>query len=502
MSVELSEQLINEMAIGSTLLDGRKLVQKGAFSDLSKTADGTLIFAKCKGSGSSPYEVAMDLARGSDRPTLICNCPSRQYPCKHAVGLMVAFLEKGSQFKVKEAPDDLLAKRVKSLKRQEKASAKPDVVKETKPRTVNKAALAKKAEQQKAALDTLETFILDLVSTGLGGLNERNIKAIQDQARRMGDADLPGARALLLRLATLSAEAPAKGKAKKPRTVTTPISEELRHAQLTAIITQLWATLRKGQKALENRLEEGESRSEADAYTEMILGRRWQLTELKEAGYWVSNRTLIELAHERYDDDLLEMTITTGYLIDLDDGSIHMERSMIPYQAQRSADVRHRSSRAGVLSVNEAALYPGAILNRRIRWDEKDTQTIDERARNGEDYTRLHAYAKPLKPLLASFREQIKNPLAPQEAVVLVAAVRVGLLADNTPVMVDADGARLAFRDPSQTQYATTANLIHAIGAYGAGSIVVRLWYDLLEQAIFGQALALIVGENHLRLGL
>src|SRR5437016_4552530 len=101
--MELNEQLVAVMATGTALLDGRGLVKKGAYHGLSKTADGTLMFAECQGSGKSIYKVSMDMGGGRDRPVLRCNCPSRQHPCKHAIGLMLLFIEQGSEFQVAEA---------------------------------------------------------------------------------------------------------------------------------------------------------------------------------------------------------------------------------------------------------------------------------------------------------------------------------------------------------------------------------------------------------------
>src|SRR5215212_834263 len=38
----------------------------------------------CQGSGSTPYQVTVDLAG----PAYRCSCPSRRIPCKHALGLL------------------------------------------------------------------------------------------------------------------------------------------------------------------------------------------------------------------------------------------------------------------------------------------------------------------------------------------------------------------------------------------------------------------------------
>jgi hypothetical protein len=166
-----------------------------------------------------------------------------------------------------------------------------------------------------------------------------------------------------------------------------------------------------------------------------------------------------------------------------------------------------RSSRLGVLEVKEAALYPGDVVNRRVRWDDK-ADKVTERPRAAADYAAVHGHAKPLDPLVKLFRNQIKNPLNPSDAVVLLAVKRFGLAGDVT-VAEDAAGGRLPIRDPKKAPFRTTLNLRSAAGAFARDdvgttprSLAVRLFFDPLERAVFGQALALFVGEKHLRLGM
>jgi hypothetical protein len=316
----------------------------------------------------------------------------------------------------------------------------------------------------------------------------------------MADADMRKASATLQRLSALvSDEGDDDEDDDGGKKAARGLSAE-RQAQIGALVTQLWVTLRKGRKALEGKLEEGASQGEADAQVESILGRAWKLPELKEAGYWIAGRTLIELAHERVDDPVTELQTASGYLLDLGDGAIVEEQSALPYAALKFGG-KLRSSRGGVLDVKEAALYPGEVVNRRIRWDEKLVDNVAERPRTPADHTALHAHAKPLEPLVKLLRGQIKNPLHPTEAVVLLAVKRFGLAGDVV-VAEDAAGARLALRDPRRAAFETTRNLRHAAGAFGAGSLAVRLWFDLVERAVFGQALALVVGDKHLRLGM
>jgi uncharacterized Zn finger protein len=502
--VHLTEQSVAEMAPNdAALVAGRGLVKKGALHKLAKSEDGMLVFGLCKGSGKQPYEVSIDLATGGDRPTCRCTCPSRQFPCKHQIGLMLAFVAGGAKLPVQAPPAALLEKRAKLVEKAEKKAAAPA---EAEPRKVDKAAATKKAKEQSDALDTLETFMVDLVGAGLGGLTAKSIKALDTQAKRMADAQMPKASASLQRLSHLvSAEESDDEDEKK---AARGLSAE-RQAQIAALVTQLWVTVRKGRRALEGKLEEGASQSEADAQIESVLGRPWQLADLKEAGYWVKDRTLIELAHERSDDPVTEFQSASGYLLDLADGSIFEEQTALPYKALKFG-AKLRASRLGVLDVKEAALYPGEVVNRRIRWAEKDN-VVTERPRTPGDHEAVHRLAQPLDPLVKLYRTQIKNPLNPPDAVVLLSVKRFGLAGDVL-VAEDAAGGRLAIRDPRRAAFKTSFNLRHAAGAFGPGrdggdpegpaSLAVRLYFDPLERAVFGQALALFAGDRHLRLGM
>ena len=45
----------------------------------------TLVWGHCRGSGAKPYQTVVDLAG----PAYRCSCPSRKFPCKHALGLLL-----------------------------------------------------------------------------------------------------------------------------------------------------------------------------------------------------------------------------------------------------------------------------------------------------------------------------------------------------------------------------------------------------------------------------
>src|ERR1700691_4430092 len=46
---------------------------------------GDVLWGLCAGSGKNPYQTIVDLSG----PAYKCSCPSRKYPCKHALGLLL-----------------------------------------------------------------------------------------------------------------------------------------------------------------------------------------------------------------------------------------------------------------------------------------------------------------------------------------------------------------------------------------------------------------------------
>src|SRR3954447_1703206 len=64
----------------------RKLARPGPWSDTGST--DTLVWGKCQGSGSTPYQVSVDLTG----PAARCTCPSRKFPCKHGLALLLLWV--------------------------------------------------------------------------------------------------------------------------------------------------------------------------------------------------------------------------------------------------------------------------------------------------------------------------------------------------------------------------------------------------------------------------
>ena len=498
MPIEVSDSLIRAITTkDKALSDGRTLVKKGVFQKLGRLADDSLLWGHCQGSGAKPYEISVDLA--GDNPTLRCSCPVKPPPCKHILGMLVCFLEKREAF-VAGAPDPaLLEKRAKNVERADKKAEAA-----TRPKEVNAAALEKKTKTQRDALDLLEKLVVDIASSGLGTLDTKKANRIAEQARQMNDAYLPGAAEALRRLAALceqkqDQDADAFWGDREPGG---DLPDELRHRLMIRHLTRLWAMIRRGQKALDERLDEGESASDSDAVVEDLLGRIWELAALKGAGYWKQKLDLFELADERYRDDIRQERIEQSWLLDLSGGAIYVDRKYRPLAALDR--VGEKPSYDRPLTIDEAGIYPG-FVNRRVRWELKGYH--ERKATTPEDFAKLHKVALPAVDVaVARYKEQIKNPLAPDEAVLLLRVADIQQASDAL-VAIDEKGGMLVLRDSPITRYRSTNNLEMAAGASleqgrlkGPASLLVRLYLGLDDDAIYGQPMALVSGTTFTRL--
>ena len=96
--IEVTQQKIEELAPNAEAAKkGRELVKKNKFSNLKINAEKNLIWGECAGSGKNPYYCSADYI-DPNNPVFRCNCPSRQFPCKHSVGLLYCFEANAGQF--------------------------------------------------------------------------------------------------------------------------------------------------------------------------------------------------------------------------------------------------------------------------------------------------------------------------------------------------------------------------------------------------------------------
>lgn len=155
---------------------------------VSKGVNDQALWGECQGSGSKPYQTQIDI----NNIAFKCTCPSRKFPCKHGLGLLLLYARNKKDFTNTTAPDWVSEWISKRAQKEEKKAAAPAA--EDKP--VDEAAQAKRlqARQQKVAdgIHELQLWIKDIVRNGILDMPQKGFPWFENIGKRMVDAQAPG----------------------------------------------------------------------------------------------------------------------------------------------------------------------------------------------------------------------------------------------------------------------------------------------------------------------
>jgi SWIM zinc finger len=180
---------------------GQRLATPRVWSRAGVSAEPALLWGLCQGSGTRPYQVAVDLTG----PAYTCSCPSRKIPCKHALGLLLLWSAGELAAGVPgEWAGSWLAEREARADRADRAAERQAALDPAASAAASAAASRKRAEQRAgrvaAGLDELDQWLRDQVRTGLAGLQHGGYGQFEGVARRMVDAQAPAVASALRRL--------------------------------------------------------------------------------------------------------------------------------------------------------------------------------------------------------------------------------------------------------------------------------------------------------------
>src|ERR1043166_7493740 len=388
--MEINEAYADSLAPNSAAIkNARGVVIKRKLVGLFRSDDGTLLFGECKGSSAENYRPSADFADPS-KPVYRCTCPSRQFPCKHSLALLYAYAQ-GGKFLEKEVPADISEKRTKIQVRAEKKKVEAE-----KPRQVNTSALKKKIQTQLTGLDLLESLVTDLMRAGLGTLNAKSARQIEEQAKQLGNSYLPGAQNALHALTGMFYRSEISSedelKAAERETVYSAALDQL---------NRLHTLCKQGRKYLQTRLDDPELKPETETDIAAWLGHAWQFRELKDAGLVQNNVELLQLAFNSHDDWTRREFVETGVWLNLQTGAVQLTRNYRPYHAAKF--IREDDSCFHVVVAPELCVYPGNI-NPRVRWE-----TNEPRPAIQTDYARAQQYAKSdFKAVIKDVKTQLR----------------------------------------------------------------------------------------------
>ncbi|HMX29515.1 MAG TPA: SWIM zinc finger domain-containing protein, partial [Blastocatellia bacterium] len=181
-----SEQILGLAPDASSAKAGQGLAAARHWQTLG--CDDNTAWGLCQGSGKNPYQAQIDLSE----PAFKCSCPSRKFPCKHALGLFLLLANQQQAFTETSPPDwvgEWLASRAK---RAEQKAEKQ----QTKEKPVDEAAQAKRSAAREAkvaaGIRELELWLRDLVRNGLAAAQTQPPQFWERMAARLVDAQAPG----------------------------------------------------------------------------------------------------------------------------------------------------------------------------------------------------------------------------------------------------------------------------------------------------------------------
>lgn len=152
-------------------------------------ADESAAWGECQGSGAKPYQTQVDLSG----PAFRCSCPSRKFPCKHGLALLLMRVQHPAAFGAGPAPawvSEWLSSRADKAQKKEAREA-------TRAAAPVDAQAAERRDAQRwqrieAAAQELQRWLADQIAQGLGAIGEEAPEAWRTMARRMVDAQAPG----------------------------------------------------------------------------------------------------------------------------------------------------------------------------------------------------------------------------------------------------------------------------------------------------------------------
>lgn len=409
--MKLSEEIIKSLAPNEQAIkNGKDLLSKNKFVKLEKSKDDTYYSGECEGSGKDNYLVSVDFINEA-KPVFRCSCPSRQIPCKHALGLLFAINLK-KKFKEIEIPEDIIKKREKQEKSQEKKLAEP------KEKKVNVNALNKKIDMQLEGMTVLEKIINDITVYGLGTLNIKQVRVYEELAKKLGDYYLPGLQSKFKEFLNCFID-----------------QNNISYNESLIKLSDLYNLLIKGREYLIKKKEDLLLNIDIKSSIEEQLGTVWQLTQLKELGLVKTNVNIIELTFNEINDVANNQFIDQGIWICLDDGEIYQTLNYRPYKAKQY--IKEDDSCFKLITLKEMYIYPSEF-NNRIRYEDFTDRTVKE-----EDLKKIISFSKTnYNETVKNVKNIIKNPLSGRVVYSIINFSRIGKV-ENKLVIENINNERI-----------------------------------------------------------
>jgi len=188
--LNLDEEQIKALAPKENAFKAGLKLSKSAKWVESKLSERA-IWGSIQGSGKNPYLVQVDIKNLAYK----CSCPSRQFPCKHSLAILLLYANDKGKFVNSPEPDyvidwiDKRESRSKKIEKEEKEISAEELQKKS------NAKVKRQDDRMKlvnAGLTEIDSWLKDLLRLGLLELPNRTGAYFDTMMKRMVDAKTPG----------------------------------------------------------------------------------------------------------------------------------------------------------------------------------------------------------------------------------------------------------------------------------------------------------------------
>ncbi len=475
----ITEQQILSLAPNpAAAANGKKISKSGGFTRLFKSADDTFFMGECKGSGKNPYIVSADYIDPA-KPVFRCSCPSRQFPCKHSLGLMYEMMAE-KRFENCDIPEDIVRKRSKiAAKNAPEKPAEELTPEEAAKLEKKKSAAAKNAVKAKTAklqkqlegLELCEKAVKELISAGLGTMGGTSLSTYQSLSKQLGDYYLIGPQRLLNKLIF-------------EITAFQSDNKEFHYDNAIDVLEKLYSLIKKSRAYINSKLESGDVTPDDDILYEE-LGGAWKISELEALGKCEKNARLAQLSFWVTFDEGRKEYIDTGVWLELNSARVYLTKNYRPLKSLKY--VKADDTIFGAMNVPSMAVYPGDG-NVRIRWDSAEFSELSD-----DDFKKIRAAAeKSISACSKEIKNLLKNAMQSPILYKLVEFANIGKIGDSF-VLKQSCGDTVTLLDCSELEPTVERlAILPNKSLLENGVMLCGFWYDASSRFICAQPLCII----------
>jgi hypothetical protein len=187
MSIQWKPEQVSTMAPdAASLKAGRKLAELRKWQNLGQSEEA--VWGEIQGSGKNTYQTRIDL----NGPAFKCSCPSRKFPCKHALGLAFLFAETPQGLPTGEAPKWVADWLHARADKQTKPPEPMDEATQQRRAVAQEKRAASRLEKVQAGIEELQQWLKYLMRLGLSAQAVQSYRLWDQMAARLVDAQAPG----------------------------------------------------------------------------------------------------------------------------------------------------------------------------------------------------------------------------------------------------------------------------------------------------------------------